>query len=123
MIEVVCAVIESGGWVLICQRAPGAHLAGYWEFPGGKVEVGELREEALRREIWEELGCWVAVGEALGPVEYVYPEVEIRLWSYRCTVEEGKPVALEHAALRWVERGALRRAELAPADVLVAREL
>lgn len=119
MIEVVCAVIMREGRVLIAQRATG-HLAGLWEFPGGKVDAGESAEEALEREIREELGCGVMVGEAMSPVEHDYPELSIRLRPFWCAVGEGEPVALEHAAIRWVERGRLMEEELAPADVKVA---
>lgn len=107
------------GRVLIAQRATG-HLAGLWEFPGGKVDAGESAEEALEREIREELGCGVMVGEAMSPVEHDYPELSIRLRPFWCAVGEGEPVALEHAAIRWVERGRLMEEELAPADVKVA---
>ena len=121
MIAVVCAVIERDGRVLLCQRAEGKQLAGQWEFPGGKVEDGEEMGAALEREIREELGCGVAVGEALAPVEHTYPEVAIRLWPFRCVVVDGEPQALEHAALEWVEAGRLGEWSLAVADVKVAR--
>lgn len=123
MIEVVCAVIRREGKVLVCQRAAGTQLAGLWEFPGGKREEGESAEEALRREIWEELGCGIVVGEALEAVEHEYPELRIRLRPFWCEVGEGEPVALEHAALRWVAAGELGGVELAPADVGVGRKL
>jgi 8-oxo-dGTP diphosphatase len=123
VIEVVCAVIVEDGRVLLCQRPEGAHLAGLWEFPGGKVEEGEARSAALVREIREELGCLVKVGRALAPVEHHYPEVSIRLWPFFCRVVEGEAQALEHAALAWVERGALFGFSLAAADQAVARLL
>ena len=108
------------GKVLVCQRAKGKHLAGQWEFPGGKVEDGEGYEAALAREIDEELGCRVGVGEALKPVEHHYPEVSIRLRPFLCTVAEGEPEAHEHAAVAWVLPGELGAWELAEADRAIA---
>lgn len=119
VIDVVCAVIWREGRVLVCQRAAGKHLAGWWEFPGGKVDEGEGKKEALVREIREELGCGVSVGKGLEAVEHEYAEVAIRLWPFFCELGEGEPEALEHAGLRWVEPGELGGVELAPADVRV----
>ena len=87
------------------------------------MDEGEGKEEALVREIREELGCEVVVGEGLEAVEHEYAEVAIRLWPFWCEVGAGEPEALEHAALRWVTPGELRGVELAPADVRVAGEL
>ena len=70
MLEVVCAIIMRDHQVLLCQRAPGKHLAGSWEFPGGKVEEDEETVAALQREIREELACTVEVGEALPALEH-----------------------------------------------------
>lgn len=109
--------------MLVCQRAEGKHLAGQWEFPGGKVEEGEGFEEALVREIDEELGCRVAVGTALKPVEHRYSEVSIRLHPFLCTVADGEPEALEHAAVAWVKPGGLSAFGLAAADCKIAAML
>ena len=119
LIDVVCALILREGRVLVCQRAGGKHLAGLWEFPGGEGDEGEGREEALVREIREELGCEVLVGKGLEAVEHEYAEVAIRLWPFWCELGEGEPEALEHAAMRWVTPENLGGVELAPADVKV----
>lgn len=123
MIEVVCAVIVREGRVLLCKRGAGMHLEGHWEFPGGKIEEGEKDGEALVREIREELGCKITVGEALEPVEHVYPELSIRLHPFVCTVVDGEPTALEHEELGWFPEWELTNLGLAGADVAVAAEV
>ena len=120
MIEVVCAVIVRDGRFLLCKRAAGKHLAGHWEFPGGKIEEGEDAREALVREIHEELGCGVVAGQALEPVEHEYPDLKIRLRPFVCTLEDGEPEALEHEAVGWFRKGELDGLGLAGADVKVA---
>ncbi len=102
MIDVVCGVIQNEkGDYLACQRPKGKHLGGLWEFPGGKVEAGELPKIALARELLEELALEVVVGIALTPVIWDYGERTIRLRPFRCEVLRGEPQALEHQALRW----------------------
>lgn len=122
MIEVVCALIVRDGRVLLCKRAADMHLAGHWEFPGGKIEPGEEARESLEREILEELGCEVVVGKALEPVEHAYPDLRIRLWPFMCVAEGGEPTALEHEALGWFRKEELDGLGLAGADVEVARQ-
>ena len=118
MINVVCAVLEdSQGRLLVCQRPEGKALAGKWEFPGGKVEPDELAPEALRREVFEELGCVVRVGRPLPEVEHHYPEFSIRLMPFLCELEKGEPVAHEHAELRWLKYADLPMLDWAEADV------
>ena len=102
MIEVVCAVIgDEAGRFLACLRPEGKHLAGKWEFPGGKVDPGESAEDALRREMREELGIEVTVGAALEPVCWTYDRGPIRLLPFLCTILAGEPQAIEHARLLW----------------------
>jgi 8-oxo-dGTP diphosphatase len=118
-VDVVCAVICRGGEVLIARRPEGRRLAGLWEFPGGKIEPGEPPDEALRRELWEELGCRVA-GLRAGPeVVHAYPWGAVRLLAFACHLEDGgpEPGALEHAALAWVSPGRFDEFEWAPADL------
>ena len=116
MIEVVCAVVVRGDKLLLCRRPAGAHLAGHWEFPGGKIEERESAPEALQREIREELGCRIEVGGALPAVEHAYPEVAIRLRPFRCRVTGGEPVALEHEEVGWFTVEEADRLGLAGAD-------
>jgi len=99
---VVCGVIgDEAGRVLACRRPVGGHLAGLWEFPGGKVEAGETPAAALVRELREELGIEVAVGAALAPVTWDYGRAPFRLLPFHCRILRGEPTPLEHAELRW----------------------
>lgn len=116
-IVVVGAVILEDGRVLCAQRAPSQALAGLWEFPGGKVEVGESPRDALRREISEELGCRVSVGKGLTTTTVDYDFGRVELTTYFCQIVDGRPAQIEHAALQWVQVGALNELAWAPADV------
>ncbi len=116
IVEVVAAVIRREGEILITQRMDDVHLARLWEFPGGKVEPGEPLEVALQREIREELGVGIAVGEEFFTVEHKYPEKSVRLHFFNCVVAEGKPEALGVADLRWVLPEELTRFDFPPAD-------
>ncbi len=121
VVEVVAAVIERGGRILIARRPAGSHLGGFWEFPGGKRQAGETPEAALVREIREELDAAVTVGELLEVVEWAYPEKTVKLRFFRCALQ-GEPGAAEGQELRWVAPGDLGRYEFPPADAgLVAR--
>jgi 8-oxo-dGTP diphosphatase len=118
-IDVVCALIERDGRVLVARRPEGKALAGKWEFPGGKVESGEAPETALLREIREELGCEVRAVAALPARPHAYPEATIRLLPFRCRLAAGTPEAREHSALAWVAPAALATLDLAAADLPV----
>ncbi len=114
-IEVVAAVIERGGRILIARRPRSLHLAGLWEFPGGKPKPGETPQQALRREIAEELGAAVTVGELLETVEWAYPDKRVRLSFYRCAIV-GEPRPLEGQEIAWVMPAELDRYQFPPAD-------
>jgi len=119
--EVVAAVIEREGRILIARRPAGSHLGGLWEFPGGKRQAGETPEAALVREIREELDAAVTVGELLEDVEWSYPEKTVTLRFFRCALE-GDPRAVEGQELAWVAPADLGRYDFPPADqALVAR--
>jgi len=117
--DVACAVIERSGRVLAAQRAPGRSRAGAWELPGGKIDIGESAEAAIVREIAEELGCTVRVLEALCTRTHAYPDATVTLFPLRCEIVAGDPVALEHAAIRWVAVEELASLEWSAADVAV----
>ena len=116
-IEVVGAVIVSEGQVLCAQRGGSGPLAGKWEFPGGKVEPDEAPEAALVREIYEELGCGISVGELVTTTVHKYDFAVVALTTFYCDLTEGRPQLTEHTELRWVGAGELRFLDWAPADV------
>lgn len=117
-IHVVAAVIENEkGEILAALRSSEMSLANYWEFPGGKIELGETKEQALRREIQEELGCTIEVGSPVEDTIYEYDAFTVRLETFMAKIVEGEPVASEHAELRWLSRNELFELEWAPADI------
>ena len=119
-LNVVAAQIWQGDRFLLCQRPREKKRGLMWEFPGGKVEPGETREEALIREISEELGCGIAVDGFLGAVDYAYPDITVNLNLYRCHIVMGQPRRLEHNDLRWVHPEELEEYALCPADRLLS---
>lgn len=125
MKEVVCGVIEdSSGKVLVCRRGAGRHLAGLWEFPGGKVDEGETLEGALIRELEEELGISVDVGKRLNAVvEWADEKISIRLTGYWCRISHGAPVALEHEEVIWCHISDIAGLEWAEADLPLVEEI
>jgi 8-oxo-dGTP diphosphatase len=120
-IDVVAAVIERGGKILITRRPKGAHLEGMWEFPGGKAEAGESDERALAREVREELGV-AFTGERVAEVDWQYPDKRVRIAFFRGTVE-GEPRPLEGQELAWVAPADLDRYEFPPADATLLERL
>lgn len=116
-IDVVGAVILRNGKVLAVQRGPRQSLPGLWEFPGGKLEDDESPEEALQRELREELRCTAAVGEFITTTSFEYPFGTVVLSTYFCELLEGHPQLTEHAQLRWMDPSDLRDLEWAPADL------
>lgn len=115
-INVVAAVIMKEGKVFATQRGYGEFKDG-WEFPGGKVEAGESREEALRREIREELEVEVNVGDLIDTIEYDYPAFHLSMKCYACTIAGGSPHLLEHEAARWLSADQLDSVAWLPADI------
>lgn len=116
-IRVVAALIRQDGRVLLTQRKPGRHLGLSWEFPGGKVEAGETDDEALRRELQEELGVTVTVGSRCFETRHTYGAREMHLLVYRCRLIEGDPKPLDVNAVEWVEEKRIREREFLPADM------
>ena len=125
IIPVVCAIIEQDDLVLCALRSEHMSLPGKWEFPGGKLELNELPEEALIREIKEELNIEIRIVESLPVAEHAYvPEKTIQLIPYRCViVSEQKPSATEHAELRWVKKDELLQLDWAAADIPIVKYL
>ena len=115
-INVVAAVIMKEGRVFATQRGYGEFKDG-WEFPGGKVEAGESPEEALRREIREELEVDVNVGDLIDTIEYDYPAFHLSMKCYACTIAGGSPHLLEHEAARWLSADQLDSVAWLPADI------
>lgn len=118
-INVVAAVIEADGLVFCTQRGYG-EWKDWWEFPGGKIEPGETPQEALQREIHEELDCAIVVGSLLATVEYDYPTFHLSMKCYRCSLLHDKPQLLEHEDARWLRREELGSVKWLPADKGVA---
>jgi 8-oxo-dGTP diphosphatase len=117
VIEVAAALIrDAQGRYLITQRRRGSHLAGLWEFPGGKLEAGETPAESLRRELTEELSATFTVGNHVETVRWEYPERVVVLHFFECRLESGDIVPLEQQAMTWVEPARLAAYDFPPAD-------
>ena len=115
-IEVVAAVIhDEHGNIFSTQRGYG-EWKGYWEFPGGKIEPGETPEEALQREIKEELDTQIIVEQLLQTVEWDYPTFHLTMHSYWCRVESGNLILKEHEAACWLKQEELGALKWLPAD-------
>ena len=114
-IHVAAAVIFQSGKVFATQRGYGA-WKDYWEFPGGKIEPGETPEEALKREILEELDTEISVGEKITTVEYDYPEFHLSMDCFMSEVVSGKLVLKEHEAAKWLWKDELNSVHWLPAD-------
>jgi 8-oxo-dGTP diphosphatase len=116
-VRVVAGAVVRDGQVLVTRRGPTQHLAGHWELPGGKVEPGESDPVALVRELHEELGIVVEVGELLAESLHDYPRARVRLVAWHCRLLSGEPVLTEHDALVWLGVDALSNLTWAPADL------
>ena len=121
-IEVVAAIIVKDHKVFATQRGYG-EWKDFWEFPGGKIDAGETPEEALCREIKEELDTEIAVGELFTTIDYDYPTFHITMHCYLCTIENGSLTLLEHEAAKWLSLDQLYSITWLPADLLVIAEL
>ena len=121
-IRVVAAVIIHDGRIFATQRGYGSYKGG-WEFPGGKIEAGETPQEALVREIMEELNVEIEVGKLLDTVEYDYPEFHLSMDCFLCTIKSGKMVLKEHEAAKWLSRETLRSVDWLPADLSLIDEI
>ena len=121
-IEVVAAIIHQGGKILATQRGYG-EWKGMWEFPGGKMEAGETEEEAIVREIREELCVDIRVERKVCTVEYDYPQFHLRMHCFWCSIVEGELELKEHQSARWLAKEEWRCVDWLPADVLVVERI
>jgi mutator protein MutT len=122
-IEVSAALIFRDGKLLITQRHAKSHLGGLWEFPGGKREPGETFEQCLIREIREELGVEISVGELFEEIRHDYPEKSVRLKFFICQLLFGEPQPLDCAAVKWIEKSQLDAHEFPAADAQLLEKL
>lgn len=122
-IEVVAAIIhDTNGRIFATQRGYGEFKDG-WEFPGGKMEPGESPEEALRREIWEELETRIVVERLVQTVEWDYPSFHLTMHCFWCHIESGHLLLKEHEAARWLSLSNIESVDWLPADREVVKRL
>ncbi len=122
-IEVVAGIIKDGNKIFATQRGYGEQK-GFWEFPGGKMECGETPQQALERELKEELAIHVNVGDFLCTVEHDYPAFHLTMHCYFCTIVGGKaPELLEHEAAKWLAPAELHSVDWLPADIKVVEAI
>ncbi len=121
-VVVVAAVVERADRILVTERLAGTHLAGHWEFPGGKMEDGENHRQCLEREMREELEVGVEVGDELHATSFDYPDRTVELHFYRCAII-GEPKPVLGQRMRWVSRAELKSLRLPPADLELIRLL
>jgi mutator protein MutT len=120
--NVVAAVIERDGHFLVTRRLENVHLAGMWEFPGGKVDPGETHVAALKREMLEELDVEVDVGELILQTTHAYKDVHVTLYFYQCVLR-GTPTLLLGQEMRWVARHELPLLGFPEADAELIKQL
>ena len=121
-INVVAAIIEKDGRIFATQRGYGAYKD-WWEFPGGKIEAGETPEEALIREIREELRAEIKVGELFRTVEYDYPEFHMIMQCFLCELISDEIELVEHEAAKWLGKEDIRSVRWLPSDIEIVDKL
>ena len=126
-IRVVAAVIkatnESGQPIIFATQRGYGDYKGGWEFPGGKIEEGETPQEALEREIMEELDTEIQVGDIIETIEYDYPNFHLSMDCFWCTIVSGDLVLKEHEAARWLDKENLYSVEWLPADITLIKNI
>lgn len=121
-IEVVAAIIIKGNKVFATQRGYG-EFKGWWEFPGGKIETGECPQEALKREIREELDAEISVGDLLETVEWDYPTFHLTMHCFICSLESESLHLNEHEASTWLTKDTLESVKWLPADFILLEKI
>lgn len=121
--EIIKAVNENGETIIFATQRGYGDFKGGWEFPGGKIESGETPQEALKREIIEELDTEVSVGELMDTVEYDYPQFHLSMDCFWCQIVRGNLVLKEHEAARWLTKDELNNVEWLPADITLIEKI
>ena len=126
-VRVVAAVIrsvnEEGEPIIFATQRGYGDLKGGWEFPGGKIEEDETPQEALKREIYEELDTEISVGELIDTIEYDYPTFHLSMDCFWCEIVRGALILKEHEAARWLDKNSIDEVEWLPADILLIDKL
>lgn len=126
-VRVVAAVIrsvnEEGEPIIFATQRGYGDLKGGWEFPGGKIEEDETPQEALKREIYEELDTEISVGELIDTIEYDYPTFHLSMDCFWCEIVRGDLILKEHEAARWLDKNSIDEVEWLPADILLIDKL
>lgn len=127
IVRVVAAIIkavnENGEPIIFATQRGYGEMKGGWEFPGGKIEEGETPQEALKREIIEELETEIRVGELIDTIEYDYPTFHLSMDCFWCEIIEGDLVLKEHEAAKWVTKEQLNSVEWLPADIKLVENI
>jgi mutator protein MutT len=123
IVVVAAAIIQHEEKFLLTKRKPHSHLAGLWEFPGGKKEAGETLETCLRREIKEELGVEISAPQLFHSLQYRYPEKQVDLYFFTCFITHGHPQAIDCVEIAWVHRHELISYEFPAADMPVIKKI
>jgi len=123
MVEVVAALIWDNDKFMICQRPANKARALLWEFVGGKVELGETKEQALVRECQEELDITLDVGSLFMDVVHEYPDINVHLSLFNATIKQGIPKKLEHNDIKWITPSEIPQYDFCPADQEILTEI
>lgn len=123
MTEVVAALIWQGDKFMICQRPSHKARGLLWEFVGGKVELGETKQEALIRECKEELNITISVGDVFMEVVHEYPDLTVRLTIFNAAIVKGTPEKLEHNDIQWITLDEIPHYKFCPADEVILAKL
>ena len=123
MVEVVAALIWRDGKFMICQRPSHKARGLLWEFVGGKVEIGETKEEALIRECKEELAVTLSVGDVFMDVVHTYPDLTVHLTLFNATIADGEPQMIEHNDIKWILPSEVSNFDFCPADVEILEKI